>query len=124
MKGQHLLIDAFECNLEKINNKKLIRRFLNTLVEKINMELLSPVKVYRAKKGEAEGVSSLIKGSNLMGGAIITTSHISIHTFTADLGFWMDVFSCKDFDEEKVIDLVEKEFECKTNTQSIERGFK
>lgn len=112
MKGKHLLINGFNCNKEKINSRKRIRSFLKRLVEEIDMKFLSQPKVYRAVKGEPDGVTGFV---------IITTSHISIHTFIDTNHFWMDVFSCKDFDEKKVITLTEREFDCKTNNQVITR---
>ncbi len=113
--GQHLLIDAFNCNAEKINNKKLIRIFLKDLVEKIHMEILANPKVYSAALKQPGGKTGFV---------IITTSHISIHTFTDGNYFWLDVLSCKPFNIDVVVKAIEKEFECEIESQTIMRKTK
>ena len=118
MIGKQLLIDAFDCDLEKINNKKRVRAFLDNLVTEIGMKRLSKVYAYRAVKGEPDGVTAFV---------VITTSHISIHTFVPTEHFWLDVFSCRDFNEKKVLKLVMGEFDVKEeniNYQIVKRKSK
>ena len=40
--GPHLMLDLNECNVDKLNNYKLIFDLLNTIPEKIGMTKISP----------------------------------------------------------------------------------
>jgi len=58
----------------------------------------------------------VIKGNSRPGFtcfAIIEESHISIHTFTDTNTANIDVFSCKNFNEKKVIEYIKKKFDAK-----------
>lgn len=102
MRGYHLIIDAFKCNKEKLDNFVFIKEFLINLIKQIDMEILSGPYLSKAKGGEPPGITGVV---------VITTSHISIHTFTDTKHFWLDVFSCKEFDKDNVIKIIKKEFE-------------
>ena len=101
MRGYHLIIDAFKCDKEKLDNFVFIKEFLINLTKQIDMEILSGPHLSKAKEGEPPGITGVV---------VITTSHVSIHTFTDTNHFWLDVFSCKEFDKGKVIKIIKEEF--------------
>jgi S-adenosylmethionine decarboxylase len=112
MRGYHLIIDAFKCKKEKLGNFVFIKEFLINLTKQIDMEILSGPYLSKAKEGEPDGITGVV---------VITTSHISIHTFTDTNHFWMDIFSCREFDKDKVIKIIEKEFGVKPRTRFLLR---
>ena len=118
LKGRHLLIDVFGCDIREMNDKDKIREFLKNLVKKIDMKQLSYVYVYDAVDEELDGITGFV---------VITTSHISIHTFIDTKHFWLDVFSCKKYDKKRVIEFIMKEFNVERKnikTKTVIRGYK
>ena len=49
----------------------------------------------------------------LTGTVIIETSHLAVHTFTAHNYIAIDIFSCRNFDEQKVINTLKAVFNIK-----------
>ena len=74
------------------NAEKTLEKFLYDLVEEIDMRvLISPQLKFSHQKA----------WSGLVG---IVTSHISFHYWTIEQYVQLDIYSCKKFDREKVID--------------------
>jgi|TARA_R100000501_G_C2565541_1_gene74470 S-adenosylmethionine/arginine decarboxylase-like enzyme len=73
----------------KLLDTKHIRRFLNSLVKLIKMKKLIDPIVKMGNKN-LPGVSGII---------MIETSHCSIHTFTRENRFNLDIYSCRNFSE-------------------------
>ncbi len=115
-RGNHLIIDGFDCNSEKLGDNDLIREVLNRIVEMLEMKKLNePVVV----KVEPIGTDT----GGVTGMVLISQSHISIHTYPKKQWFTMDVFSCKEFDVEKVCDCIENTFESqRIEKQLLHRG--
>ena len=62
-----------------------------------------------------------IGGYSIFG--IIAESHISMHTFPEDNYFSFDLYSCKKFDTNFLVDFLHKELgDCQLNYQVIKRG--
>jgi len=97
--GKHLILDYY-CESKEMNDKKSIYKFLRRLVNIIKMKRLTEPIVKQGKPYLA-GVSGFI---------MIETSHCSIHTFTKENRLNMDIYSCKDFDEDKVIEHLNNTF--------------
>ncbi|MFN3406957.1 MAG: S-adenosylmethionine decarboxylase [Caldimicrobium sp.] len=72
--GQHLIIDGYGANSEKLMDLDFIYNFLNKYPEDIQMTKIMPPYVfkYHAPNPEDWGISGFV---------IIAESHISIHTF-------------------------------------------
>ena len=98
---QHLVIDAFVDNPEKISHVGPIFDLLNDLPEQIEMTKITQPYVFRYSGVVPEdwGVTGMV---------IIAESHISIHTFPEHNRFHMDVFSCKPFDYERTLQIIEE----------------
>lgn len=91
----HNIFDLENCN-EKIGNRNDLRELVQKIAEAVDMTILEGPIV-------AEGVETNPGFSAL---AIIDFSHISVHTFTNYREALIDVFSCKEYDREKVLGVV------------------
>lgn len=100
MKVTHLILDCISKSNKKLKDRKAIRIALEKIAFIIEMKtLVDPVVV---KGRTLPGVSGFV---------IIEESHISIHTFTDKNYLNIDVFSCKPFDPDKVIEFIKEYFE-------------
>jgi S-adenosylmethionine decarboxylase len=92
----HLIIDGFGKNEDILQDENFIHDLLNTYPAKIGMTKISGPIVFRysGSKPEDWGVSGLV---------FIAESHISLHTFVERKFINIDVFSCKDFDAQRIM---------------------
>jgi S-adenosylmethionine decarboxylase len=103
-KGLQLIIDLKECrNLEKLSDKEFARKFLVELTNLIEIKIIFGPEViyYEHEEKEESGVTGFV---------IIVDSHIAIHTYPLKKFVYLDIFSCKEFNQEKVIEHVIKTF--------------
>ena len=98
-KRYHHIFDLKNCN-EKINDRAEVRKFIEEVTKGVDMQILEGPIV-------AEGVQS---NPGLSALAIIDFSHVSVHTFTDYNEALIDVFSCKEYDREKVLAICLKYF--------------
>ena len=102
--GTHLILDLKDCKeSKKLLDEKFIKNFLLELVKIIKMKPLTRPKVLYYEHGEKEE-------SGVTGFIIISDSHISVHTYPFKKSLYFDLFSCKKFDSEKVINYLEETF--------------
>ncbi|CAA9588959.1 MAG: Arginine decarboxylase proenzyme [uncultured Thermomicrobiales bacterium] len=103
MQMQHLVVDAFVADGQRLGDVAAIFDLLDTLPERIGMTKIAPPYVFRYSgvKPEDWGVTGVV---------IIAESHISIHTFAEHRRFHLDVFSCKPFDVEMVRERISELF--------------
>lgn len=99
--GYHLILDVKGCNLEKSKNPIYISDFTRQLVKNIDMIPYGEPQVLHFGEGDLSGwtVLQFIQTSNIMG-------HFMDHN--GDLYF--DVFSCKKFDPDIVLNMIEEWF--------------
>ena len=92
----HLVVDGFGASPEKLQDLDGIRRLLDELPGRIGMTKISEphVLAYEGPKREDWGISGFV---------IIAESHISVHTFPYRGYVNVDVFSCKEFDPQRVL---------------------
>ena len=95
--GQHLTIDASNCDRKKLADISLVYDILNKLPSKLNMTKMTLPYVVKWLDKFAYGTEGI------SGFVMIAESHISIHTFPDQDYVFMDIFSCKEFDVEKTI---------------------
>jgi S-adenosylmethionine decarboxylase len=100
----HLIIDGFGNNQAILQDEQFIYQLLNSYPAKIGMTKISEPTVFRysGSKPQDWGVSGLV---------FIAESHISLHTFVERKFINIDVFSCKDFDAERVMADMKDKFE-------------
>ena len=118
MLGPHLTLDLYGCDEKKLNDEKFIHKILEELPDLIKMHKISKPNVvtYPGREGSFDkgGISAFI---------VIAESHISIHTFSGYGFASVDIFSCREFDEEKAIKyLVEKFGAKKIEKNFLQRG--
>jgi S-adenosylmethionine decarboxylase len=100
----HLIIDGFGKNKKILQDESFIHDLLDAYPGKIGMTKISDPIVFRysGSKPEDWGVSGLV---------FIAESHISLHTFVERAFINIDVFSCKDFDAERIMRDMRDKFE-------------
>jgi len=98
--GKHLLLTALNCN-ENIKDIEIISNFIKDLVPAIDMQAFGDLIIYRFGEGIEIGISAV---------QLILTSSITIHTNDAYKDMYLDVFSCKWFDEDVVKKMIKNIF--------------
>lgn len=103
--GTHYMADI-KTSSTKINDLLYIFQFLDDLPAKIGMTKITQPYVF-----PYSGLIPSDKG--ITGTLIIAESHISLHSFTEKNYFFFDLFSCNDFDTQKVETLLMEAFDVK-----------
>lgn len=101
--GKLLSIDAFRCCPRAINSPVLIAHFNNELLKRIDMKPHGGAMI--VKFGES--------GTPLYGytlSQLLTTSNLSCHFSEMNKSLYLDLFSCKSFDNKVVEDTVREFF--------------
>lgn len=116
--GEHLMIDGYEGEYERLNDKDLVLRSLEELPGKVGMTKLAKPEVYFAEgndKKDPGGWSGFV---------VITESHISVHTFPARRFVSIDVYTCKEgLDRDYINDYFVQLFGLeKTEINLVKRG--
>ncbi len=109
--GQHLVVDAAGCN-HKIGDRDAIAAFAADLVRAIDM------KAYGAPWIEHFG-HDLPKASGYTLVQLIETSNVTAHFCDHSGEAYIDVFSCKTFDESVALEVIDRHFEpsvCETRS--------
>lgn len=102
--GKHMLLHLTQCN-DAILEISSVKDFIVKLVEEIDMVAFGDCHCYRFGEGDEVGLSAV---------QLIYTSNITLHTNDLFREGYLDVFSCKDYDEEKIIDSVKSVFNPKS----------
>lgn len=99
----HLVIDGYGDNPRLMDDEQSIYQLLDSYPTQIGMTKISSPLVFRyiGSKPEDWGISGFV---------FIAESHISLHTFVERCYINIDVFSCKDFDAEQVINDFKEKF--------------
>ena len=114
--GQHLMMDGYGCDREKLMDLDAIYDFLSRYPSEIRMTKIMPPYVfkYSGKVPEDWGISGFV---------LIAESHISIHTFPDKAYLSLDIFSCKEFDAKAAINRIKKMFDIKkVEIKLLDRG--
>ena len=101
--GYHLILDCKGGDLNKVRSSKNIDQFVKTLVTKIEMVACGEPKIkhFAANTPDAAGFSLV---------QLIETSSITGHFVDLNGDSYIDIFSCKSFDIEKVKEVVKQYF--------------
>ena len=101
--GQHLILDLAGCN-ENIRKQAAIRAFVRELVAAIDMVAYGePVIQHFAEHVPAAAGYSMVQ--------LIETSAVTGHFSDKNRDAYLDIFSCKPFDNDKAIAVTDKHFE-------------
>ena len=100
--GYHLMLDCGKCNHTSITNRENIYSFTKELVKRIDMKAFGePTIEHFATHDPMKAGFSMVQ--------LIETSNICAHFVDSDNTMYLDVFSCKPFNNETVVETV-KEF--------------
>ncbi|VVC04448.1 S-adenosylmethionine decarboxylase [Candidatus Bilamarchaeum dharawalense] len=100
----HITVNAKISPNFKALPKDAAQRFVDRLMKTVNMKPLGPLNWSDAEDLDFPGQSYV---------QMITTSHTSLHLFTHTDGtneIYFDLYSCKKFDAEKVVKLLDETF--------------
>ncbi len=120
--GKHLIFDAYQCKLEKLNNMELCWDILNNLAKMAEMTKITEPYIVKAEGNLGTGGKD---PGGFSGFVMIQESHISIHTF-AKRGFvTIDLYSCKEFNDKGIVDYLKETFGTEDITViKMDRGMK
>ncbi len=100
--GWHLMVDALVADGTFLRDPKALRGFLLKLVDFLGMKLLDGPNITEVELDPSRLESGSDEGG-VTGYCLITTSHISIHTWPLRRRFCLDIFSCKQFDRDAAV---------------------
>jgi S-adenosylmethionine/arginine decarboxylase-like enzyme len=99
--GYHLVLDCYEGDKELITSSTNIAAFAKALVQRIQMKAYGEPQVIHFGEDDKQGYTLV---------QLIETSNITGH-FCDDTGnFYLDVFSCKPYENAVVIETVKQFF--------------
>lgn len=101
--GHHLILDCSGCDPERIRDPVLLDQWIRQLVIDIGMKAHGePVITYNGEEPYHSGYTVV---------QIITTSSIVAHFIDNPASCYLDVFSCRPFDTEKIKANMKKTFD-------------
>ena len=112
----HLVIDGYGGDSAKMWDSNRVLEFLVETPARLGMTTITEPKVleYNAPKPEDSGVSGFV---------IIAESHISVHTFPSRSYVNIDIFSCRAFDQDILLEAAKGLFELDhVKTWILDRG--
>lgn len=112
--GKIAIIDLIDCKHNLMMDNDKLKKFIDGICKVINMKKFGPCYIERFGTGKKEGVSAF---------QFIETSSITIHLDEQKDQAFIDIFSCKNFDEQKASNYCKAFFGAKENNIIIhERG--
>lgn len=99
--GYHLVLDCAGCDHNAITSYDTIYNFTKQLVADIDMVAYGEPQIVNFGSGNKAGYTLV---------QLIETSNICAHFVNENDTMYLDVFSCKEYDDQVVIDLVKKYF--------------
>lgn len=103
------MLDISGCN-DNIKDGGKLTQFIKDLVKAINMKAVGEPIIKQFGDNDLFGYSVV---------QLIQTSSITFHLINKTMTAYLDVFSCKDFDQQTVIDMVKERF----GTKHIKKKF-
>lgn len=104
--GMELIIELFGCDLGIITSKEKIQEFIDQICREINMEKYGSARIKRFPGGDLWGV-----GYSFL--QFLTTSSITGHFIDKGGIAFLNIFSCKQYDDKKAAKFSEKFFGAK-----------
>ena len=102
--GQLLSIDLAECDRNRLTDGNGLSEFCRMLCKEIDMVPVGETIIKRFGRGELEGFSAM---------QFIETSSITIHLDEFGGRAFIDIFSCKSFDNDKAKNFCKRFFAAK-----------
>lgn len=111
--GPHLMLDGYGCDSKRLDDMKFIYAFLSKFPKLIKMRKIMPPYVFYHDGGE------IPEDRGFSGVVIIAESHITIHTYPEKNFVVMDIFSCKNFNTDKAIEIITRTFRIKKHDKKV-----
>lgn len=92
-KTYHIIFDAIGCDKNLLDSEDFIFKLLMEIPKLVGMKVLSGPHITRDYNPDNIGLSAF---------ALISFSHVSLHTFPKTKEIYVDIFSCRPFDYQKV----------------------
>lgn len=99
--GYHLILDCAGLSPESIRNENNIYRFAKQLVKDIDMVAYGEPQIVKFGHSGKEGYTLV---------QLIETSNICVHFVEEDNTAYFDIFSCKPYSNDVVIELIKEYF--------------
>lgn len=103
--GYHLVVNAGDCDPAALRSKSVIAAFAKQLVKEIGMVAYGPPRVVMFGEGGRRGYTLV---------QLISTSNIMAHFVEETNDIYLDIFSCKKFDDKVALRLFRETFAPKT----------
>lgn len=117
LSGKHLTIDAYGITPERLRDSRSIFNLLDDLPGMLGMRKLTTPQIAFCQSPDRQG------HWGISGFVMIYESHIALHTWPENGYVSMDVYSCKDFDDKKVVQLLKDHWGAtRMNTHVIRRN--
>jgi S-adenosylmethionine decarboxylase len=101
--GYHLILDCHACDVQSIKSYDNVYNWITGLVKDIDMEPIGEPRIeYTAAEFPDKAGFTAIQ--------VIVTSSIVAHFIDSTGDVYIDVFSCKPFDNDTVIESINKAF--------------
>jgi S-adenosylmethionine/arginine decarboxylase-like enzyme len=99
--GYMLSLDIAKCKPQLIRSKPVIYKFTKSLVKEIDMKAYGEPQIVHFGEGNKAGYTLV---------QLIETSNITAHFCEEDNAAFIDIFSCKPYDIETAVKVVDKYF--------------
>jgi S-adenosylmethionine decarboxylase len=117
--GHLVTLDLYGCKDGVCDDLSLCYKFLEDLVEKLNMQKQSPPFIFKSDENKYPDKAGL------SGWVPLIESGIQIHTLTPKNFISVDIYSCREFSTENISDFVKKYFNStEIEVNYIKRGVK
>ena len=106
-RGRHLTVTAF-CHasaVAQLNDANFLAALLHESIDAVGMKVLVPAQMVRVPLDRTKRQGPKDCGG-VTGVAILSTSHVSIHTWPLHQRVSFDLYSCQDFDADRVLELL------------------
>jgi S-adenosylmethionine/arginine decarboxylase-like enzyme len=105
--GRHFIFTGFVRSefQDLLNDPDYLAQMLHDLIGAVDMKILVPANMVKVEIDENKANGDEDCGG-VTGTAILSTSHISIHTWPLHNRVSFDLYSCKDFNTAKVMTLL------------------
>jgi S-adenosylmethionine decarboxylase len=99
----HLIIDGYGGDPHRLADLELVGALLDRVPVEIGMVKIAAPYVcrYEGSKPSDWGISGFV---------LIAESHLSVHTFPERGLLWADIFSCKSFDADRLVEAAREAF--------------
>jgi len=104
--GRHLIIDGYVKDAGVFTAEKLTKLFRD-LAASLDMKIIQGPTFLEVELDPSKLDSAVFQDEGgITGSAIISTSHMALHAWPLRKFFSMDVFSCKEFDTSRAMNVI------------------